>query len=83
MDMLKGQGLDALTWRQLSDFYDKSVQLYNRQFGFLHFIILLMVLQSVINSVNMSTHEKLAEFGTLQAIGTKPAKLFSCSCWNA
>ena len=42
--------LDVRHWRQLSDFYDKTIQLYDRQFGVLEWIILFMVLLSVINS---------------------------------
>jgi len=62
---------DLRSWRTLSDFYDKSVQLYDAQFGVLRFIILLMVLLSVTNSVNMSVTERQGEFGTMQALGNR------------
>ena len=68
--------LEARSWRQLSDFYDKTRQLYDRQFGVLQLIILFMVLLSVTNSVNMSTFERLAEFGTLQALGNRKRHVF-------
>ena len=68
--------LDARDWRQLSDFYDKTLQLYDRQFGVLQFIILCMVLLSVTNSVNISAFERLAEFGTLQALGNRRRDVF-------
>ena len=42
-----------------------------RQFGVLQFIILLMVLLSVANSVNMSLFERQGEFGTMQALGNR------------
>ncbi|RTL41371.1 MAG: ABC transporter permease, partial [Rhodocyclaceae bacterium] len=57
------------SWKNLSDFYEKTVQLYDRQFGVLQLIILLMVLLSVTNSVNMSVFERQGEFGTMQALG--------------
>lgn len=63
-------------WNNLSDFYEKAVNLYDRQFGVLQLIILLMVLLSVANSVNMSLFERTREFGTMIAIGTKPAAVF-------
>lgn len=69
-------GLDARNWRQLSDFYDKTIQLYDRQFGVLEWIILLMVLLSVVNSVNMSCFERQGEFGTLRALGNRPRDVF-------
>lgn len=59
------------SWKSLSDFYEKTVQLYDRQFGILQLIILLMVLLSVSNSVNMSVFERQGEFGTMQALGNR------------
>lgn len=67
---------EAMHWRELSDFYDKTVQLYDRQFGVLQWIILFMVLLSVGNSVNMSAFERLSEFGTLQALGNRRRDVF-------
>jgi putative ABC transport system permease protein len=58
-------------WFTLSDFYSKTVELYERQFGVLQFIVLGMVLLSVANSVNMSAFERIAEFGTMRALGTR------------
>ncbi len=76
MQSIEGSGLDARNWRQLSDFYDKTVQLYDRQFGILQAIILVMVLLSVVNSVNMSAFERQSEFGTLLALGNRPRDVF-------
>lgn len=72
---LETPALSLRRWETLSDFYDKAVQLYDRQFGTLQFIILLMVLLSVSNSVNMSAFERIAEFGTLRALGSRRADL--------
>ncbi|KAA3650442.1 MAG: ABC transporter permease [Proteobacteria bacterium] len=69
-------GLDIRSWRELSDFFDKTVQLYDRQFGILQLIILAMVLLSVVNSVNMSVFERQAEFGTMLALGNRPPDIF-------
>jgi len=63
------QGLEIRTWAQINDYYAKTVELYDRQFGILRFIVLLMVLLSVANSVNMSVFERVGEFGTMRALG--------------
>lgn len=68
---LQGSSYDVRSWKSLSDFYEKTVQLYDRQFGVLQLIILLMVLLSVTNSVNMSVFERQGEFGTMQALGNR------------
>ena len=73
---LAPQGYELASWRELSDFYDKTVLLYETQFGVLRLIILLMVLLSVANSVNMTLFERTREFGTLLALGDRPARVF-------
>ena len=71
------RGYELASWRELSDFYDKTVQLYDTQFGVLRMIILLMVLLSVANSVNMTLFERTREFGTLLALGDRPGRVFA------
>jgi putative ABC transport system permease protein len=70
------QGFEVARWNKLSDFYEKAVDLYDRQFGVLRLIILLMVLLSVANSVNMTIFERTREFGTTIALGTRQASVF-------
>lgn len=68
--------LDITAWNKLSDFYEKTVELYDRQFGVLRLIILVMVLLSVANSVNMTLFERTREFGTMLAIGDHNSGIF-------
>jgi putative ABC transport system permease protein len=67
---------EVRTWDQLNDFYPKTVELYHRQFGGLQLIILLMVLLSVVNAVNTSVFERVAEFGTARALGNRSGFIF-------
>jgi putative ABC transport system permease protein len=73
---LEPQDYELTTWQQQSDFYEKTVELYDRQFGVLRLIILLMVLLSVANSINMTLFERTREFGTMQALGNRPVEVF-------
>lgn len=68
---LEPAGFEVKSWVQLNDFYEKTVALYEQQFGFLQVIILFMVLLSVTNSVNMSIFERVGEFGTMLALGNR------------
>jgi putative ABC transport system permease protein len=70
-------GLEVKTWLELNDFYTKAVKMYDVQFGVLRIIILLMVLLSVVNSVNMSVFERVGEFGTMMALGNRSSKVFA------
>ena len=65
------KNLDVKTWQELNDFYEKTVSLYERQFGVLQLIILVMVVLSVANSVNMNVFERIGEFGTMMALGNR------------
>lgn len=73
--MISGSGLELRTWDVLSDFYAKAVALYDRQFGVLMLIVLLLVLLSVANTVNMAAMERVGEFGTMMALGDPPRRL--------
>ncbi len=66
---LAGQGMEINSWIQLNDFYSKTVEMYDSQFGVLKIVILLMVMLSVSNAVNMSIFERTGEFGTMRALG--------------
>lgn len=70
------KGYSVTAWNELSDFYEKTVELYDRQFGVLRLIILVMVLLSVANSVNMTVFERTREFGTMLAIGDTRGTVF-------
>jgi putative ABC transport system permease protein len=69
--------LEVKDWLELNDFYVKTVEMYDAQFGVLRIIILLMVLLSVANSVNMSVFERVGEFGTMMALGNRGSRVFA------
>ncbi|VAW83983.1 LolE-like permease protein [hydrothermal vent metagenome] len=58
------------TWLDQAFLYKGVKNLYNRIFGLLGFIIVMMVFFSIYNTVNMSVVERTREIGTLRAIGT-------------
>lgn len=72
---LRDAGMEVKTWVELNDFYEKAVALYKRQFGFLQVIVLIMVVLSVTNSVNMSVFERVGEFGTMRALGDRAGQI--------
>lgn len=72
---LADQNVEVKTWFELDDFYRNTVGLYQAQLGVLQFIILLVVLLSVANSVNMTAYERVGEFGTLKALGNRDSDI--------
>ena len=73
---LKGSGLELKTWDQLDDFYGKTVALYDRQFGVLRLIVLVMVLLAVAGAINVGVLERAGEFGTMRALGNATSDVF-------
>lgn len=76
VDTLAGQGFEVHDWVDLNAFYRQTVELYGQQFGFLAIVILAMITLSVGNAVNMNVHERAAEFGTMQACGSRQNTIF-------
>jgi len=74
---LGARQLEVKRWDELNDFYAKTVELYDRQFGVLQLIILAMVLLSVTNTVNMTVFERAGEFGTMRALGNRGVDIFA------
>jgi putative ABC transport system permease protein len=63
--------MEVKTWFELNQFYRSAVELYERQFGVLRIIILVMVLLGVMNTLNMTVFERVGEFGTMRALGDR------------
>ncbi|MDL1981368.1 MAG: ABC transporter permease [Deltaproteobacteria bacterium] len=73
IDLVKNKGLDLefKPWYELADFYNKTVELYGRQFLVLKFIIGIIVVLSIFNTINMSIWERTREIGTIMALGSR------------
>lgn len=79
LSALKGllpQGFEVKPWYQLAEFYRNAVALYQRQFAVLEFIVVILVLLSVANSVNMVVYERMGEYATLRALGDRRGDVF-------
>jgi putative ABC transport system permease protein len=73
---LHAREFEIRKWYELADFYAKTVDLYRRQFGVMNLIILIMVVLSVANSINMAVTERHGEFGTQMALGQRRRSIF-------
>jgi len=70
-DKSRARDLEVKTWDELNDFYSKTVDMYDGFFAVFRLIILMMVLLGVANAVNMSVLERIGEFGTIRALGSR------------
>ena len=67
--------LATQSWRDTAFYYKAVRGLYNRIFGLLGIVILLMVLFAVTNTLSMTVIERTREIGALRAIGTQPGEV--------
>jgi putative ABC transport system permease protein len=66
---LPAERYEIKRWNELSDFYEKAVGLFAREFRVMNAIILVMILLSALNAINLTTFERTGEFGTMRALG--------------
>lgn len=65
----KNLNLEMKPWYEMADFYNKTVELYGRQFLVLKIIIAVIVILSIFNTISMSIWERTKEIGTIMAMG--------------
>jgi putative ABC transport system permease protein len=70
-----GHSYALRTWLQQAFFYQGVKGLYDRIFGFLGAILLVLVLFAVANTLGMAVLERTREIGTLRAMGTTPGEV--------
>lgn len=63
------------TWHDLAVFYQAVRALYNRIFGILGLIMVVIVAFAMSNTLGMAVVERTREIGTLRAIGTYPGEI--------
>lgn len=63
--------LEIKSWDELSDFYTKTVTLFNRLFFVLKIVIAIIVILSIFNTMNMAVMERTGEIGTIMALGAR------------
>lgn len=56
-------------WRQIADFYNKTVQLFSSQLAVVRAVIVAIVLLSVSNTLARNVMERTSEIGTMMALG--------------
>jgi len=78
-----GQGVDVQPWYRLSEFYANTRLLYERQFGVLQAIAIVLIAMSVYASFNITIYQRTAEFGTMRVLGTRGPGLFAMIVFEA
>jgi putative ABC transport system permease protein len=60
------------SWRDLADFYNKTVVLFSKQVSVLKLIVIAIVILTISNTMTISVLERTTEIGTALALGITP-----------
>lgn len=72
-----GVPFEVKTWDELDVSYKKIVQQLNMAFKMIQFVVIVIVVLGIANTMIMSVYERVQEVGTLMAIGTRRGKVLS------
>lgn len=68
---LPAKDFEVVPWHALSDFYNKTVDLFSKQVNVVKVIIGLIIVLTISNTLTMSVLERTTEVGTSLAIGVR------------
>ena len=70
-----GASFEVIPWLDLADFYRKTVELFTRQVAVVKFIIAVIIVLSISNTLTMSVMERTSEIGTSMALGMRRGRI--------
>jgi putative ABC transport system permease protein len=73
--VLPAANFELVPWYRLSDFYNKTRDLFASQVNVVQFIILMIIVLSISNTLSMSVMERVSEIGTCMALGLTRARI--------
>jgi putative ABC transport system permease protein len=70
-ERLRDSGLEVVPWYDMAEFYNRMVALLSKQIGVLKFIIAVIIVLCISNTMMMNVLERTAEIGTCMALGRR------------
>lgn len=78
-----GKGVVANSWKEVSPDLDGFITMKVFSTELFEYVIMILVIAGIFNTLLMSVLERVREFGIMSAIGFNPAKLFSLVMWES
>jgi len=79
---LAGDGLEVLRWFDIDPMAQQWASFADAYTWVVLFIVIIVVLAEVLNTMLMSMHERVREFGLMGALGVTPAQIFAMVMWE-
>ncbi len=74
---LASRDVDVTPWWDLADFYNKTVDLFSKQLGVVRFIVGVIIVLSISNTMIMAVLERTWEIGTSMALGVPRRRILA------
>lgn len=71
------KNLEVIPWYEMADYYHQSKALLNKIYATIQLILVIVLVVSIGNTVNMAILERTREFGTMLAIGSGRESVFA------
>ena len=72
---MPAKGFEVVPWTELADFYNKTVAIFSRQVSFVRWVIAVIIVLSIANSMMMTIMERTGEIGTALALGVPRSRV--------
>ncbi len=79
---VNGEVLEVLRWNDIDPMAEQWADFADAYTWIVLLIVIIVVLVEVLNTMLMSMHERVREFGLMGALGVKPAQLFAMVVWE-
>jgi len=74
--------LEVMSWIDIDPMIQQWTEMVDAATYFILMIVLAVVLVEVLNTMLMSMHERVREFGLMEAVGTGKLQIFSMMLWE-
>jgi len=81
-DVLAGQGFEVLRWFDIDPMALQWANFADAYTWIVLLIVIIVVLAEVLNTMLMSMHERVREFGLMAALGVTPSSVFAMVVWE-
>jgi len=79
---LTGQSLEVLRWSDIDPMAEQWAQFADAYTWIILAVVIIIVLTEVLNTMLMSTHDRIHEFGLMLAIGARSRQIFIMVVWE-
>jgi len=79
---LAGQGLEVLRWSDIDPMAEQWAQFADVYTWIILAVVIIVVLAEVLNTMLMSTQDRIREFGLMVAIGVRSGQIFTMVVWE-